>query len=105
MTTAAGLNYFAYFTVEGVTSNAVKYATFGAMTPSTAYSSGSFYYGDEGCNSLLQFAGAPKYDLAFSATFVTPAVAVTPEPSSLMLLATGLAGSATMLRRRRNATV
>ena len=106
--TILGTNYFAYLTVDGVTSNAVKYATFGAMTPGTNYNNGSFYYGDEGCNTVLQFAGTAKYDLAFSATFTTPVVppvAVTPEPSSLMLLATGLGSTVTMLRRRRNAAI
>lgn len=105
--TAAGLNYFAYLTVDGVTSNAVKYATFGAVTPGTNYSNGSFYYGDENCAHLTQFSGLGNYDLAFSATFTTPtpAVAVTPEPSSLMLLATGLGSTVTMLRRRKGAIV
>lgn len=102
--TTAGINYFAYLTIDGVTSNAVKYATFGAMTPGTNYSNGSFYYGDENCAHLTQYSSLGNYDLAFSATFTTPtpAVAVTPEPSSLMLLATGLGSTVTMLRRRRN---
>ncbi|MGI4853318.1 MAG: PEP-CTERM sorting domain-containing protein [Janthinobacterium lividum] len=105
VSTTAGLNYFAYLTVDGVTSNAVKYASFGALTPGTNYSNGSFYYGDTDCKSIQQFAEFAKYDLAFSATFATPAVAVTPEPSSLMLLATGLMSTGTMLRRRKNAAV
>ena len=105
VSTTIGSQYFAYLTVDGVTSNAVKYASFGAITPGSGYSSGSFYYGDAGCDTIEQFAGASKYDLAFSATFITPAVAVTPEPSSLMLLGTGLLSVGTMLRRRRNAAV
>lgn len=101
--TTAGLNYFAYLTVDGVSSNAVKYATFGAMTPGSNYAGGAFYYGDQGCNAIVDYTSLSKYDLAFSATFTTPtpAVAVTPEPSSLMLLATGLGSTVTMLRRRK----
>ena len=105
--TTAGLNYFAYLTVDGVSSNAVKYANFGVMTPGSNYSNGSFYYGDENCAHLTKFSSLGNYDLAFSATFTTPtpAVAVTPEPSSLMLLATGLGSAVTMLRRRKASIV
>lgn len=107
VSTVAGSQYFAYLTVDGVTSNAVAKATFGAMTPGSNYSSGAFFYGVDGCNSVTQYGSLANYDLAFSATFTTPtpAVSVTPEPSSLMLLATGLGSAVTMLRRRKSAIV
>lgn len=102
VSTTAGSEYIVYLTTLGVTSNAVKYATFGANTRNT-YSGGEFLYGDLDCDGVQQFNTSSIRDLAFSATFA-PAAAVTPEPSSLMLMATGLLSAGTMLRRRRSVT-
>ncbi|MGI4758648.1 MAG: PEP-CTERM sorting domain-containing protein [Janthinobacterium lividum] len=98
--TTAGTNYFAYLTTFGVNTNPVKLATFGG-TLKNSYSGGEFLYDTSDCDPAGdKFSSAFTPDLAFSATFA-PSVAVTPEPSSLVLLASGMLSAGTMLRRRK----
>lgn len=66
-----------------------------------AYAGGALFYStDPSAPLTFSEAGYPP-DAAFSATFTSAPVVSTPEPGSLMLVATGVAGVAGMVVRRR----
>lgn len=70
-------------------------ATFADGTPADA-SNGIF-----SLSANSQNGSASDVNLTFTSNVSAPSVAVTPEPSSLVLLGTGLIGGATTLLRRR----
>ena len=69
-----------------------------------AYTDGALFFStDPSAPLTFSEAGYPP-DAAFSATFTSAPVTSTPEPASLMLVATGVAGLGGMVvRRRKNA--
>ena len=110
--TTLGTEYLAYLTVFGVTGDVITGAAFRA---NGSYAGGAFYF----LNGTANPTGTAfdnrltNDDLLFSATFTPavnvtpgpPAVAVTPEPSSLLLLATGMMAAGGFVMRRRSGTI
>ena len=95
--TTLGSEYLAYLTTFDVTGDVVTSAVFRV---NESYAGGSVYYlNGSGNPTGSAFNELSMYDFVFSATF-TPAIAVTPEPSGLMLLATGMMATAGLVRRR-----
>lgn len=104
-----GTQYVAFLSASSQLSNIAPTDASTAIETSLngTYTDGSFVYADNGSdfNALSTdpwfFAGIPEYQTHFAAEFSANAVSIVPEPSSLVLLVTGLSALMVLAVRKK----
>jgi PEP-CTERM motif len=100
----AGLGKFAATAAVSIASpaNTATWDVVGTFTPGTDWANNGAVLTANEIWSLTQ-TGGPGNAISISATFHSPSVAIIPEPMTLALLGSGLAGLAVARRRKRKA--